>query len=503
MPPTSYDPTHVIAVDQSTQATKAILFDHSGRPVHRVTKSHRQIYPAEGLVEHDPLEIVANVRAAMAEVIAESGIEISSLAALAITNQRETVVAWDRETGLPVHNALVWQDERGLELCERLVAEGREALVRERTGLKLDPYFSASKLAWLARESEAAREALRRGRLMAGTIDAWLIWNLTERAVFATDYSNASRTMLFNIHTLEWDEDLLELFGLGGLLLPEPLPSDADFGFARLPELGAALSIAGVMGDSHAALFGHCGWRPGDAKATYGTGSSIMRNIGARPRDPGRGLVLSIGWGFAGEVAYVLEGNIHATGYTMRWLRDNLGLFTDYDEAERMSREAGGNGGVYLVPAFSGLGAPHWAHGIRAIVTGLSHGSDKRHMVRAGLESIAYQIADLVAEMDARASESLGRLHVDGGPTRNAFLMQFQADILGIIVAVPAVEELSALGAAFMGGLKRGLWASRDEVERLARNTMEYAPTMSDSERERLRAGWKSAVVQALSRTIE
>ncbi len=503
MSPTSDAPAYMIAVDQSTQATKAILFDVSGRPVLRVTKPHRQIYPAEGLVEHDPLEIVGNVRAAMAELVAGSGVEPSSLAALAITNQRETVVAWDSETGLPVHNALVWQDERGLALCERLAAEGREALVRERTGLKLDPYFSASKLAWLARESEPAREALRAGRLMAGTIDSWLIWNLTDRAVFATDYSNASRTMLFDIHTLKWDEELLELFGLGGLLLPEPRPSDADFGTARLGGIAAALPIAAVMGDSHAALFGHCGWRPGDAKATYGTGSSIMRNIGAQPRDPGRGLVLSIGWGFSGEVSYVFEGNIHATGYTMRWLRDNLGLFSDYGEAERMSSEAGGNGGVYLVPAFSGLGAPHWAHGIRAIVTGLSHGSDRRHLVRAGLESIAYQIADLVAEMDARASEPLGRLYVDGGPTRNAFLMQFQADILGMPVAVPAVEELSALGAAYMGGLARGLWSSRDEVERLAQTTTEYAPAMTSPEREALVAGWKSAVVQALSRTIE
>jgi glycerol kinase len=332
---------------------------------------------------------------------------------------------------------------------------------------------------------------------MAGTVDSWLVWKLTKGRVFATDYSNASRTMLFDIHSLRWDPGLIELFGLDGLLLPEPRCSDASFGEALVD--GAALPIRGVMGDSHAALFGHCGWKEGDAKATYGTGSSIMANIGVAPAAPGEGLVLSLAWGREGRADYALEGNIHSTGYTLRWLRDNMGLFSDYDEAERLAEAAGGNGGVYLVPAFAGLGAPHWAQGVRAIVTGLSHGSDKRHLIRAGLESIAYQVRDLVAEMDARSRTPMAQLHVDGGPTRNGFLMQFQADILGLPVVVPEVEELSALGAAYMGGVAAGLWASLEEIGRLPVKTKKYLPRMEAAEREALLSGWRSAVGQALS----
>jgi glycerol kinase len=497
-------PSHeyMLAVDQSTQATKAILFDRSGQPVHRVTLPHQQLYPAAGWVEHDPMEILANVHAAVIEVLRVGAVPVSQVAGLAITNQRETVLAWDAVSGLPVHNALVWQDGRGADGCAELVAAGYAGLVRSLTGLPLDPYFSASKLAWIVRECPAAGDALRAGRLMAGTIDTWLIWNLTGRKVFATDYSNASRTMLFDIGRLAWSEDLLGLFGLRGVRLPEPRCSDASFGLAGIPGLAADLPIAGVMGDSHAALFGHCGWQPGAAKATYGTGSSLMSNLGAEPRAPGDGIVLSLAWGFQGKAAYVFEGNIHSTGYTLRWLRDNLGLFGSYAEAERMAVEAGGNGGVYLVPAFAGLGAPHWTPGIRAMLTGLSHGSDRRHVVRAGLESIAFQIADLVAEMDARSQAPLARLRVDGGPTRNEFLMQFQADLLEIPVLVPAVEELSALGAAAMGGLAQGLWSGLDEVARLPVRTREYRPGMEPGTRALLLDQWHSAVEQAKSRKV-
>lgn len=502
MPSASAGRGRIISVDQSTQATKAVLFDHSGRPQCRITRNHEQIYPGPGLVEHDPLEILANVKAAIADLARESGTAASEVAALAITNQRETVLAWDSETGKPVHNALVWQDARGTALCERLAAEGLGPVVKARTGLKLDPYFSASKLAWIARESPAARSALAAGRLMAGTMDSWLVWNLTGGRVFATDYSNASRTMLLDLRALAWDEELIRAFGLQGIRLPELRCSDSDFGVCRIEGLGADLPISGVMGDSHAALFGHCGWSEGDAKATYGTGSSIMSNIGGAPADPGEGIVLSLAWGREGRAEYVFEGNIHSTGYTMRWLRDALGLFSDYGDAERMAAEAGGNGGVYLVPAFGGLGAPHWAHGISAIVTGLSHGSDRRHLVRAGLESIAFQIRDLVAEMDARSGRPLRQLHVDGGPTRNSFLMQFQADILGIPVVVPAVEELSALGAAYMGGMARGFWSGPEELRGLPVETRRYEPRMGEAERGALLAGWKSAVEQAISRKV-
>lgn len=447
---------YVLAVDQSTQASKVVLFDALGSPVCRVTRPHEQIYPASGLVEHDPMEILENVLEGINETVRQSGVQASAIKALSITNQRETILAWDEANGRPVHNALVWQDERGHELCEQWEAAGYGPRVKEATGIKLDPFFSASKLAWLVRESSTARLALRRGSLMAGTMDSWLIWNLTGRKVFASDYSNASRTMLFNIGQLAWDPGLIERFGLQGVRLPEPRCSDSVFGTAEVARLGVRLPIAGVMGDSHAALFGHCGWGIGDAKATYGTGSSLMCNIGKEPRNAGDGLTLSVAWGLRDQADYVFEGNIQSTGYTLRWLRDNLGLFQSYDEAEGMAVEAGNNGGVYLVPAFSGLGAPHWEHGIRAILTGLSHSSDRRHLVRAGLESIAFQIADLVSEMDRRSAVPLAHLHVDGGPTRNAFLMQFQADILGIPVIVPDLEELSALGVAYMGGWQPG-----------------------------------------------
>jgi glycerol kinase len=495
--------SYLVAIDQSTQATKALLIEASGRPVRRVTLAHEQIYPGAGLVEHDPVEVLANVRKAVAQLVGESGVSAQSLAGLCITNQRETIVAWDRASGKPVHNALVWQDCRGAELCARLAAEGHEQAIRQKTGLRLDPYFSASKLAWIARETAEGREALRSGNLMAGTMDAWLVWNLTDRKVFATDYSNASRTMLFDIHNLSWDEELLALFGLNGILMPEARSSDAIFGEALFPELALSLPIASVMGDSHAALFGHCGWKLGDAKATYGTGSSIMSNLGPSRVSPGEGLVLSLAWGYKDEAFYVLEGNIHSTGYTIRWLRDNLGLFSSYDEAERLAVEAGGNGGVYLVPAFSGLGAPYWKQGVRALVTGLSHGSDKRHIIRAGLESIAFQVRDLVTEMGERSAHPLAELHVDGGPTRNVFLMQFQADLLGIPVIVPEVEELSALGVAYMGGLALGVWAGLADVGSLPRAEKRYGPRMAADEREALVEQWKSALSQAISRVID
>jgi glycerol kinase len=494
---------YLLAMDQSTQSTKAFLFDRKGGLVARTSRPHRQLYPAAGQVEHDPMEILHNTLDVLALVVREAGISPSKIVSLSITNQRETIVAWDRGTGAPVHNALVWQDERGSGICRELEACGAGPGIRASTGLKLDPYFSASKLSWLAKHSPAARKALAAGNLMAGTMDTWLIWNLTGRKVFATDYSNASRTMLFNIGTLAWDKELLQLFGLEGLNLPEPRCSDASFGFAIVPGLERDLPIRGVMGDSHAALFGHCGWKEGDAKATYGTGSSLMSNSGPFMRMPPEGIVVSLAWGFRGAASYVFEGNIHATGYTIAWLKDNLGLFSSDEEAERLAAELPDSGGVYLVPAFSGLGAPYWEHGIRASITGLSHGSDKRHIIRAGIESIAYQIMDLVAAMDAGTPRPLAVLHVDGGPSRNALLMQFQADMLGIPVIAPQREELSALGAAYMGGLGGGFWTSLEEIEALQTDSRHYLPSMKPEARRALAEGWKSAVMQAISRKVE
>jgi glycerol kinase len=499
----------ILSVDQSTQATKAFLFDKAGRLVARSSKPHAQIYPEAGFVEHDPEELFANTCAVLVQLLAESGTAPEEIAILSLTNQRETIVAWDAETGKPLHNALVWQDERGANICRELAAQGSGSLVRERTGLMLDSYFSASKLAWLVWHSPAARSALAEGRLMAGTVDAWLVWKLTQGRTFATDYSNASRTLLFDVGRLAWDEELLALFGLEGILLPEARCSDAFYGEAIVPGLGAKagagvkLPIFGVMGDSHAALFGHCGWNPGDAKASYGTGSSIMMNIGPSPRLAPEGIVLSLAWGSEGKPSYVFEGNIHSTGYTLRWLRENLGLFATDEEAERLAAELADSGGVYFVPAFSGLGAPYWEHGIRASITGLSHGSDRRHVIRAGLESMAYQVMDLMAVMFADSPSPPNLVHVDGGPSRNSLLMQFQADMLRLPVVVPPQQELSALGVAYMGGLGGGFWKDRAAIETLAADSRRFEPSMDEGRRQTLIAGWRSAVVQAISRKVE
>jgi glycerol kinase len=487
----------LLAVDQSTSATKAILFNDAGRPVHRATIKHRQYYPGPGRIEHDALEILRNVQEAIQQVLREGEKAIAPLA-LAITNQRETVVAWDRLSGLPYGRAIVWQDQRGTPICDRLLQDRLDGVVREKTGLLLDSYFSASKLATLVRENEEAASALKAGRLMAGTMDSWLIWNLTGRQVFCTDYSNASRTMLFNISRLDWDPELLEIFGLRGIGLPEPQCSDANFGKANLAPLGGRLPIAGVIGDSHAALFGHRGWNAGDIKATYGTGTSIMMNIGESPLPPPSGTVLSLGWGLKGKPSYVYEGNIHSTGDTMSWLKDNLGLFDSYEQAENLAAELTDNDGVYIVPAFSGLGAPYWVHGIGGLITGLSRGCTRSHLIRAGMESIAYQVRDLVETIRAPISP-LSCLHTDGGAIRNRFLMQFQADVLGVPVIASAIEELSALGAAMMAGLSTGLFKDTQAIAALPFNSLEYRPSVEPSKREKLLKGWEAAVRQAIA----
>ncbi|OHD74569.1 MAG: hypothetical protein A2V99_02905 [Spirochaetes bacterium RBG_16_67_19] len=487
----------VLAIDQSTSATKAILFNDVGRPIHRVTIKHRQYYPGPGRIEHDALEILQNVQEAIQQVLRERGNTIVP-AALAITNQRETVVAWDGPSGLPFGRAIVWQDQRGTSLCERLRQDRIDGIIREKTGLFLDSYFSASKLATLVRENEEAASALKAGRLMAGTIDSWLIWNLTERQVFRTDYSNASRTMLFNIFNLSWDPELIEIFGLKGLRLPEPQCSDASFGNAKLVPLGGRLPIAGVMGDSHAALFGHCGWSKGDIKATYGTGTSIMMNAGESPLPPAAGIVVSLGWGFQEKPVYVYEGNIHSTGDTISWLKDNIGLFDSYEQAESLAAELPDNDGVYLVPAFAGLGAPYWVHGIGALITGLRRSCTRSHLIRAGMESIAYQVRDLVETMRAPVSP-LACLHADGGAIRNRFLMQFQADMLGVPVIASGIEELSALGAAMMAGVSTGVFADLQAIAAWPVEFSEYRPAIEPTKRKSLLEGWEAALRQAFA----
>ncbi len=488
----------VLAVDQSTSATKAFLFDARAVPVHRVNIEHAQHYPQPGWVEHDAVEILDNSIKALVRVVREADIDARDICALAITNQRETIVAWDEESGAPVHHALVWQDERGSAYCDALKSEGAAVSIQEKTGLVVDTYFSASKLRWIVQNSDAARDALRRGRLLCGTIDAWIIWNLTGRRSFATDYSNACRTLLFDIRRLQWDSDLIDLFGLSGIRLPSALPSNADYGVAEIAGLSTKLPVCGVMGDSHAALFGHAAFVPGAAKTTYGTGSSIMMNVGTSALRPPQGIVSSIGWGEDDEVTYVYEGNINHTGDTIRWARDNLGCFRDYAEAEQLAESIADNGGVYLVPAFSGLGSPHWVHGVRASITGLSRSAGRAEIARAALESIAYQVRDVISAMTDRGTVPFTDLRVDGGATANRFLMQFQADLLGAPLQVAAIEEVSARGVALMAGKKQGLWKNRAEIESIATPARTYNPKMTEPARDANIRGWNHAVAQTL-----
>lgn len=491
---------YVVAVDQSSSATKAFLFGSDGRPVASVGLPHEQRYPRPGWVEHDPMEILANTRAAIERLVRESGAPKEALAALAITNQRETVVAWDEKSGEPVYKALVWQDERGAPYCDKVRASGALPELRRKTGLVADTNFSAGKLAWLVENVDAARSSLRAGTLMCGTIDAWLIWKLTGGETFATDWSNASRTLLFDIGKLAWDEGLLGLFGLEGIRLPEPRSSDASYGIARFD--GFSLRIASVMGDSHAALYGQAGFEAGSAKATYGTGSSVMLNSGYEVPAPPDGIVASVGFGRRGRANYVLEGNIRSSGDTLRWVGEELGLFSSLGEAEATAASLPDSGGVYLVPAFSGLGAPHWKSGTRALISGLARSSGRAQVIRAAFESVAYQVADVAAAMAggdrALTGAALRELRVDGGPTANAFLMQFQADILGTSLRVASIPDVSARGAAFMAGLSAGLWKDEAELARLASPAAEYAPKMDAREREALLGGWEAALERTL-----
>jgi len=418
-------------------------------------------------------------------------VEPGRIAGMGITNQRETIVAWDSGTGRPLYNAIGWQDERGGPYCDRLVGAGGEASLRRKTGLVPDTNFSAGKLAWIVDNVEDARSALRAGRLMCGTIDAWLVWNLTGRRLFATDFSNASRTLLFDIGELAWDGELIGLFGLEGVRLPEALPSDGDFGEAAFE--GFSLPIGAVLGDSHAALYGQGGFERGSAKATYGTGSSVMLNVGPEALKPPAGIVTSVGWASQGRVNYVYEGNIRSSGDTLRWVREDLGLFGSYEEAESLAASLRDSGGVYLVPAFSGMGAPHWVQGARASISGISRGTGRAHIVRAALESIAYQVADVLAAMQT-GGVALRELRVDGGASSNSLLMQFQSDILGTRLRVASTPDVSARGAAFMAGLRRALWRDEAELSALAQPAAEYLPSMDGERREALVAGWKAAL---------
>lgn len=489
---------YILAIDQSTSGTKAILFNRKGSIEGSALMEHKQYYPQNGFVEHDPVEIFSNTLALLNRLVGGKGLDHSHIAGIAVTNQRETAMVWDRTTGIPVNNAAVWQCQRGAELCAKLKEQGFEDMIRSKTGLIIDPYFSASKISWIIKNIPEAAAKMKNGDLLFGTMDTWLLWKLTNGKVHATDFSNACRTMLFNIHNLTWDKELTELFGLKGLIFPEVRYSDTIFGYTDPSVIfESPVPIAGLMGDSHAALFGQTGWLPGMAKATYGTGSSIMMNIGNKPLSPPEGLVTSIGWGRDNKIDYVFEGNIHCTGDTIKWLVKEMQLLNNSAESEVIAVSVPDNNGVYLVPAFVGLGAPYWDNWARACISGMGRNTNKAHVVRAALESIAYQIRDLIDLMTLKGGISLVELRVDGGPTRNNFLMQFQADMVRKNIVRTSIPEISALGSAFMAGLATGFWSNTDEIQTLRFTDRIFQPEKDIIETDALYEGWKLAVKRA------
>lgn len=488
---------YILALDEGTTSTRAILFDRRGNIVSSSQKEFSQRYPKAGWVEHDAGEIYASQYAVMAEAVVSAGIDPEEIAAIGITNQRETTVVWDKNTGRPIHNAIVWQCRRTLDFCERLKSEGYEELIREKTGLPIDAYFSGSKIRWLLDHVEGARAAAERGDLLFGTMDSWLIWNLTKGKVHATDLTNASRTMLFNIHKREWDDELLCLFGIPPSMLPEVRMSADDYGSVNL--MGADIPICGVAGDQQAALFGQACFREGDAKNTYGTGCFLLMNTGTRPCPNDQGLIVTLAATEKGRTPeYALEGSVFVGGAVIQWVRDELELIRHSEDSAYFAQKTTDNGGVYIVPAFVGLGAPYWNMRAKGIVTGLTRGSGKNHMIRAALESVAYQTNDILESMKQAVGMPLGVLKADGGASKNPFLMKFQSDISDIRVQRFKNAEATALGAAFLAGLFSGFWKDREELSSLERESDMIVPEMTEETRSRNLKGWKRAVKTAI-----
>lgn len=488
---------YILGIDQSTQGTKALLFDDKGNLISRTDLPHRQIIDERGWVEHDPEEILKNTIQVVKDLVKKSGVSKEQIRGIGISNQRETAMVWDRESGRPIYNAVVWQCARGEQICRQLEENGYAEKIRRKTGLRLSPYFSAAKIAWIIRNVEGAGEKNEAGKLCIGTMDSWLIYKLTKEHVFKTDYSNASRTQLFNITDLCWDNELCQWFGVNKRCLPKVCESDELFGMTDLNGyLEHPIPIHGVLGDSHGALFGQGCTEPGMIKATYGTGSSIMMNIGERPVLSDEGIVTSLAYKIGGKVNYVLEGNINYTGAVISWLKNDLKLIDSAGETEELAKAANPEDETYLVPAFSGLGAPYWDSDARAVISGMSRTTGKNEMVKAALESIAYQISDIVKIMKRTAGLEIAEIRVDGGPTRNHFLMQFQSDILNIPVRVPDAEELSGIGAAYAAGIAMGIYDQKKLFENV--NRTEYKAQMVENERERKMNGWRQAVEKAL-----
>jgi glycerol kinase len=476
----------ILAIDQGTTGTTCIVFDEKGRIAGRAYREFRQHFPRPGWVEHDASEIWEVTRAVAGEALDAAGVDGRGLNGIGITNQRETVVAWDPDTGEPLHRALVWQDRRTARRCDELREAGKEDLFRERTGLVLDPYFSGTKIEWLVREGGVDSGAA------FGTIDSWLLFKLTGRHV--TDYTNASRTLLFDIHKLEWDPELCELLAVDPSSLPEPLPSAHVYG--ETEEFGGSVPVAGIAGDQQAALYGQVCLEPGLGKNTYGTGSFVLENAGPEAPAVAEGLLTTVAWGVQDRVDYALEASIFVTGAAVQWLRDGLGVIATAGETEELARSLDGNDGVYLVPAFTGLGSPHWDPYARGAVLGLTRGTGRAHLARAALESIAYQTVDAVRAMESASGVELEQLKADGGAVQNGWLMRFQADVLGVPVVVPEVSETTALGAAFLAGVATEVWGE-EQIRMMWRQAAIYEPTMSADRREELMSEWHRAVERA------
>ena len=490
---------YILALDQGTSSSRAIVFDQQGKPKAVSQKEFTQIFPKPGWVEHNPMEIWSSQASVIAEAITSIGINGQNIAGIGITNQRETTIVWDAETGEPVYNAIVWQDRRTSRYCDRLKKEGRTDFIRNKTGLIIDAYFSATKVRWILDNVEGARQKAEEGRLRFGTVDTWLVWMLTRGQVHVTDVSNASRTMLFNIHTLQWDKDLLELFNIPESMMPQVKSSSEIYGYTKATLFAYEVPIAGMAGDQQAALFGQMCTEPGSVKNTYGTGCFLLMNSGEKPIMSSNNLLTTVAWKIGDTVNYALEGSIFVAGSVVQWLRDGLGIIKSSSDIEKLAKSVPDNGGVYFVPALTGLGAPYWDQYAKGSLYGISRGTTAGHIARAALEGIAFQTMDIVKAMEKDAGCALKELKVDGGASRNNLLMQFQADVLGTSVIRPKVTETTALGAAYLAGLAVGYWDSIDHIKSQWGVEKEFIPQADEETVSALKEGWADAIRRTLT----
>ena len=489
---------YLIAVDQGTTSSRSIIFDKQGNIIQSAQKEFSQIFPKPGWVEHDPREIWSTQLGVLTDAKAKAGISAKDIAAIGITNQRETTVLWDKTTGIPIYNAIVWQCRRTADFCETLKAKDFDKAIKEKTGLVADAYFSGTKVRWILENVPGARAKAEKGTLLFGNIDTWLVWNLTKGKVHVTDYSNASRTMLYNIHTLQWDEDILKEFNIPIQIMPEVKPSSFKYGNTASEFLGGEVPIAGIAGDQQAALFGQCCFEPGTVKNTYGTGCFILMNTGEKAVESKNNLLTTIAWGADNKVEYALEGSVFIAGASIQWLRDGLRLIDNAAVSEQYAMKVSDAGGVYVVPAFVGLGAPYWDQFARGTIVGITRGTTKEHFVRATLESLAYQSYDVIKAMETDANVPIKSIRVDGGAAANNFLMQFQADILNTDVIRPKIIESTALGAVYLAGLAVGFYSNKQDIVKNMAQERVFKPAINEAERVKLIAGWKEAVKRSL-----